>query len=488
MIFRLTHFGPIASIEIDLSKDLHFIFGKNSIGKSYATYCLYCLIKSFSNFLLLPPYRMFEQEKTIYDSLTDSVVAKFSDKSKTSVAINTLLQDFIVVQLNKSVTPSLRNSLQNTFSSLANLRNSYSSKQYSIELIYDNGNTLLIKADKNGIPKVKYFEILPKYEILLKETKTTKYTLLKSGTKEFGVATLKEFKESFWRSLTEISTSATLKLSHNIRDIYFLPASRSGLYQALSAFTPILAELTQNRFFMANRTIELPNLPEPLSDYFLDLSTVSIKNDNPELSHLVNQLEMSILGGAVRYNAKSKRITFKPEGMSGELDLSQSSSMVAELAPIVLYLKYIINHKISHSNSRFLYEEYYYYYYTQHMSWSRRIQTFDIMVIEEPEAHLHPSIQIKLLELFAELSNYNIKVIVTSHSSYMFDKLTNLILRSKIDHSKLSVYHMIMGKDGSYLNPDVSVTEEGVPDTNFVESTELLYAERLEAEDDRSNS
>src|SRR4051794_20688406 len=45
MKILIRNFGPIAEVEFDLDKDLHLIYGKNAIGKSYAIYCLYCLLK-----------------------------------------------------------------------------------------------------------------------------------------------------------------------------------------------------------------------------------------------------------------------------------------------------------------------------------------------------------------------------------------------------------------------------------------------------------
>lgn len=42
MEIEIKNFGPIDSLKFNLNKDLHLIYGQNAIGKSYATYCLYC--------------------------------------------------------------------------------------------------------------------------------------------------------------------------------------------------------------------------------------------------------------------------------------------------------------------------------------------------------------------------------------------------------------------------------------------------------------
>jgi len=42
---------------------------------------------------------------------------------------------------------------------------------------------------------------------------------------------------------------------------------------------------------------------------------------------------------------------------------------------------------------------------------------------EEPEVHLHPTWQLKMVDLFIELMNNGIKVVFSTHSPYMADYL-----------------------------------------------------------------
>lgn len=53
-----------------------------------------------------------------------------------------------------------------------------------------------------------------------------------------------------------------------------LPYASFGLYQALSAFGQIIAELSKRRTFLSQR-IELPAISEPL-DYFLKLNEIKL--------------------------------------------------------------------------------------------------------------------------------------------------------------------------------------------------------------------
>ena len=50
MIIELQNFGPIKSFKFDTSKDMHAIFGKNNIGKSYAISAVYLILKGLKTF------------------------------------------------------------------------------------------------------------------------------------------------------------------------------------------------------------------------------------------------------------------------------------------------------------------------------------------------------------------------------------------------------------------------------------------------------
>ncbi|MFK7946083.1 MAG: hypothetical protein AB8G11_00720, partial [Saprospiraceae bacterium] len=95
--------------------------------------------------------------------------------------------------------------------------------------------------------------------------------------------------------------------------------------------------------------------------------------------------------------------------------------------------------------------------------------------------HLHPEAQVELMKIFADMvQNSNIKLILTSHSDYMFAELSNLILGKKIDYQRIAAYHLVMEEGGSVDAKDMEVNEEGILDYNFVDVSEKLYNERME--------
>ena len=82
--------------------------------------------------------------------------------------------------------------------------------------------------------------------------------------------------------------------------------------------------------------------------------------------------------------------------------------------------------------------------------------------------------------MFAELSKHGINIVITSHSNYLFNKLSNLILAKELMPDKISVMLMQMGEAGSFVSKDsMKVDEDGIEDNNFYEVAEDLYMERL---------
>ena len=78
-----------------------------------------------------------------------------------------------------------------------------------------------------------------------------------------------------------------------------------------------------------------------------------------------------------------------------------TSSMVSELAPVVLYLRHIV-------------------------------QNGEVLIIEEPESHLHPKMQEEFIRQLAAIVNSGIRVMLTTHSEWVLDELANLVYLSDL--------------------------------------------------------
>ena len=109
----------------------------------------------------------------------------------------------------------------------------------------------------------------------------------------------------------------------------------------------------------------------------------------------------------------------------------------------------------------------------------RTICPTSIIFIEEPEAHLHPKNQVELIKIFVKLIKQNVKLVMASHSNYVFNELNNLILGKELDIDMYApVFMCRKGKKSftEYMKAD----ELGVSDANFTDVAEALYQEREE--------
>ena len=81
---------------------------------------------------------------------------------------------------------------------------------------------------------------------------------------------------------------------------------------------------------------------------------------------------------------------------AGQFSLEHSSSMVSELAPLILFLKYLVN-------------------------------PGDLLILEEPESHLHPAAQRQLARGIVRLVNAGVEVLITTHSDIIISQVNNLL-------------------------------------------------------------
>jgi predicted ATPase len=446
MTIEIKNFGPIDYLAFDLEKDLHLIYGQNAIGKSYATYVIYCLLKNIDE------WQENRLTNTSYKAISDVIQRKLDASKPDSITdITDIVFDYIENQLFSSFCSAFQKSLLNSFFSLKNLNNAYTHKNFEIKILNSNNMGFNFSLNSKENLQLKYIANYNKIGI--------KKDLVFIDEKQ-----AVQNRQQLGILISMYPSNLLYSFVSEIKGISYLPASRSGLYQGLNSFSPIIAELSQHRHLLKNSTIELPTLPEPLADFFKDISTVDKNYVNKEFSEAIEKIEQKILQGKIDYNEETRKITFQPNNTKLELNLSQASSMVAEVAPMIIYFKHIIGGKQK---------------YKQSLTSVLRVEKPEIIFIEEPEAHLHPEVQVALLEIFVALSKLGLKIFITSHSNYMFNKLNNLVLANEVDREKIAIYHLVRGENGSIQNMDMLVTEDGINDDNFQATSEKLYEERM---------
>ena len=187
------------------------------------------------------------------------------------------------------------------------------------------------------------------------------------------------------------------------------------------------------------------------------------------LDDFAKDLEDQVLGGAVRQvrgETGYPIFSYRPQGWKDDLPLMRTSSMVSELAPVVLYVRHLV-------------------------------QPGNVLIIEEPEAHLHPGMQAVFARELARLVHAGVRIILTTHSEWFVEQIGNLVRLSELPEDRRAD---IAGADvaltsdqvGVWLfttkkRPKGSVVEEvtldpdtGLFPTGYDEVSEALYNESAE--------
>ncbi|MCY4372481.1 MAG: AAA family ATPase, partial [Spirochaetaceae bacterium] len=93
--------------------------------------------------------------------------------------------------------------------------------------------------------------------------------------------------------------------------------------------------------------------------------------------------------------------SYRPSGWDTDLPLTHASSMVSELAPGGLYLRQVV-------------------------------APTDLLIIDEPESHLHPAMQVAFTRQVASIVRAGVRVIVTTHSEWVLEELGNVVGRDRL--------------------------------------------------------
>ena len=191
---------------------------------------------------------------------------------------------------------------------------------------------------------------------------------------------------------------------------HYLPADRTGV---MRAYRVLLGSLI-DRASQTGRNDPTPELAGVVGDFLKQLVRFGNLPDlhlrNRGTPPLAEGMEKHVLAGSVHIETSPTGLPsffYRPGGWTKALPLMHTSSMISELAPIVLYLRYVV-------------------------------QRGKVLIIEEPEAHLHPAMQVEFTRQLAALVRAGIRVIITTHSEWVLEELANIVRRSELseDHRK----------------------------------------------------
>ena len=210
----------------------------------------------------------------------------------------------------------------------------------------------------------------------------------------------------------------------DVRELLLIPSSRGLLGQNLPAqeFVPI------NR--AARDCIDLLNSarqrPTDAIRYRPTLKLFEPFQRRRPRHNIAALLETSLIDGQIFVDSSNgaTEIQYTRDGYS--ISVSKASSMVNEIAPILIYARsYLVDG--------------------------------DLLIIDEPEAHLHPEAQQQMAAALAFMVRSGLRVLITTHSHYMVEQLSAFVNASKLDETTRKRALSLggaLGKEDIYLNEE----------------------------------
>jgi len=425
MNITLKNIGTLKEATFNLDKDLIVFIGPNNTGKTYAAYCLYGLIKPYTqlNEILgqLFPEKYFDQ--LFISGILEINLEELFTVEKVSIIHNLFVSKFKeflprLFALDKSYF--LNSDVDFNVTSEGNLKKHLSQIQFPLgSSIHENTKISYSKKPNSPIITIEIIE-----------------------GKNNG-----------------ISAQHIQYISHNIAyyifkpfsqnwGVHFLPAERIGI----SVFSK---DLFANRFTKTNEILNLDVqnrnkvfeimsrefnaysliVQDAINDYENTLRLREKNGSNKQFRALANELEEKILKGTVSINNDGD-VLYETDNTSN-LKIQASGSIIKSLASFLFYLRYTAS-------------------------------IGQLLIVDEPEINLHPDNQRLVARILAKLSKLGVKVIVSTHSDYFIKELNNLIMLNK-DHPDTAALREKYGYDeteildynrvGAYLFKDNIATE-----------------------------
>ncbi|ADM27606.1 conserved hypothetical protein [Ignisphaera aggregans DSM 17230] len=496
---KVKNFGYVGEGKIELAP-ITVLIGPNNTGKSYTAMLLYALIKSSQRiiktvkFPLIGSVLVKDLEKSSLGSFVYEYLEKLRkiyqnsiNKSKNRQKIeelNKTLKEFTErsielyrIELNKELNSKNYKELvitetERVFSSrLTDLvRRESNEMNAELELegeFFKLSYDLKVSIPKPGVEQDAYVDLnitlTPKTGIILKNLE--KDIVIRSSRfyRYIYFYLRRSAKEPILRFLFDIIYEIYALLYEALEkdfidfDIRYFPASRAGI---LHSYRTVAHALIKSVPEMPIRGAEIPRVPGILADFLAELISLEPRTGAGDELKEVSGLLEEVLEGSIELVRRGDISLPEPVYRSKEFEFSlpNVSSMIAELSPLDLYLKYGL------------------------------IRKNDILIIEEPEAHLHPDKQARLVEVLALLAKrLGVKVIITTHSDVILTKLSNLVMAGYTDASgfrvvlkpeDVKVYSFSRGEGFSIIE-EVKVSEMGIPDDVFRKIVEELYEEHM---------
>ena len=459
-------FGPVKNAKIKLCPLTIFV-GPNNTGKTYVAYFIWSLVSTtfFSLVELLDP------PADAIEYLRDNFFHPLKKTKQAKVDLLAFIKQGYLESFFKDYVKTMSDLFFRTIMQL----NIQAKPEVEIEKVNEKAIENKLKSFELKSDKMQFGEIELTVQKSGKDS-SVNFTIDKPINRRVFRRGSKKEKQV----LSDLYVSLMIMLRYLVLEgAMVIPAERTALTFAYKDIYQSRAEATFRDKF---RSEKFSRYPYPITNFLDFMYNVLESPVTDYYKEAVEHIETNIISGEIELHTSkgvpipSIYYSFYKEPSDIKMEIHGASSGVKALASLLLYL--------------------------------RRARPQDLLVIDEPEINLHPEAQLKLLEALNMAVNKGLYVIITTHTPYIVDYLTNLmkgyILSQKGEEFKKKVQEFGL-MENALISPDkVSVywfkedgTVEDILDREnafvdwrtFSEVTEKLektafWLEELEYEDD----
>lgn len=439
---NIQDFGKIKEAEIEIAPFIFFV-GENNSGKSYLVSLLWGLLTQ-GRFLF--PKDIPNNE--IYKELEFEL---FNEISEDSFELNDIQVSLIIKWFNQVLKSKKNELIKRTFANdsltIGQLFLSNYKRDKPIKINWQEKNIEISQRISSGSDYIRV--PIDKNSV----TDIEKYKIIQYIT---------------WKLIIEDLSSPLFPMSSSMDkraggESLYLPAARTGFMLTYKSLTSELMNIWGDIDGEVSSRFTLPVVR------FLQGLIESKKSEKAKFKDIADFLEEKVMSG--RIEQKDDLIpdySYLPKNSKKTIPFYITSSLVVELSPLIIFLNGNVDYRS--------------------------------LIIEEPEAHLHPKMQRIIVQAMARLVNRGLPLWCTTHSDTILQQVNNLIKlynhkdrknlmeifsyekSDLINPKDIKAYQFISDKQ-TIVKP-LKLTQDGFEVPTFNESILSLANETLELSSD----